>query len=682
MRPASFITTLLILIATPCSFGQADRPSESLCTQHHRLAIHTGNASEPVLQYFLKEISRGNDKGIDQTFYFIVVRTDILFSPINDSLTAIWLMADSVEIGGDNSYKSFDISTFLIPSQLQVFIRLAGYDLCTTDTSILIELTPGIPLLLSWPYGTVSGCEEARDTPDLVRISPKYHNNAMERLREYVSVIDDYYTADALMDTVLNLLDQCENGSPLKLYNKLLHLAESENILDHLKNKSFSIRLPLQSQDPVLLKSTFNHLEYRYTSLKESLTNLVHRIGTSNHPVAWKVLARAYASRFMKYQDISKKAHFYEVPSYEQMATVAYTQARLAAFFPILRAPYRGDQSYIQRLIHAIVNQWIATSRSKLDSGLYYDALVPIENAHHLTAMGYCPPVRDHLVLIRDQANSGMCQSYLQLSYLFLEKGNEEMCEQYLAKAFEWMDTTRKSDSDSLFDNILRDLAMRRIGFSMSIPESHPDERLHILEEAKVSIANFYPNHPLSDSITVLQLLVREQQYNALIAQWEESLSDSNYSEADRYAGEILRFAENNLQNPLYQYQAQDVIRKIHSQTYQTLLYEAQRYTALRDYSLAVQSLNEADSLSTLYGIPPAPVYRELLKTVYKPVFMDKMSQGRMHMWLNDLDKANAILIECQDMAERYYLTADPDVSGALTDLRDNLRMKRKKGQE
>lgn len=682
MRPASLITTLLIFITTPCSFGQAGRPSEPLCTQHHRLVIHSGNASDPVLQYFLKEISRGNDKGIDQAAFFIEFRTDIFHSPINDSLPAIWLMADSLNILGDSSYKSFDISSLLIPSRLQVSLNMPPCSLSSPHAGASAELTPGIPFLLIRPDGNPSGCEGTFVVPDLLRIQPVYPGYAMDRLHEYVSVIDDYYTADALLDTVWRLLDQCENGSPLSPEKKLLHLAESENILDHLKNKSFNIRLPLQSEDPILFQSTFHHLIYRYSSLKNSLTNLVHRIGVPTHPGAWDVFARAYTSRFMKYQEISKNAHFYEIPSYEQMATVAYTQARLAAFFPVLVTLSGKDQSAIQRLIHAIVHQWIAISRQKLDSGLYYDALVPIENARHLTAMGYCPLVRDDLEAILDQAYNGMCQSYLQLSYRFLEKANEEMCEQYLAKAFEWMDPTHEPGAEGLFDTILRDLALRRIGSSMSLPDSRPDEKLGVLEKAKASIANFYPYHPLRDSITVLQLLVREQQYNELIAQWEESLADSSFSEADRYAGEIIRFAESNLQDPLYGYQAQDVIRKIHSHTYQTLLYEAQRYTALRDYSMAVQSLNEADSLATLYGITPTPVYRKLLETVYKPVFMDKMSQGRMHMWLNDLEKANAILIECQDMAERYYLTADPDVAGALTDLRDKIRMKRKKAQD
>jgi hypothetical protein len=172
-------------------------------------------------------------------------------------------------------------------------------------------------------------------------------------------------------------------------------------------------------------------------------------------------------------------------------------------------------------------------------------------------------------------------------------------------------------------------------------------------------------------------LMINGEIYQQLLQEWKAALDEGNIELAGSLAARTILLAESNLSDTLYAGQAMGIIRQVREYNYRQLLDESDLLIQQDAIPEALGKLQEAAELAATFEIPESPVYSELLSRVYKPVLLEKLSKGRMHAWLNDLDLAQGILDECLDIAVRYGLDRDPEISEVLDGLRSMIREKK-----
>jgi tetratricopeptide (TPR) repeat protein len=581
---------------------------------------------------------------------------------------------------GDISYKDFDLSTYLIPPALSyklVFLDPSSYH----HDTLTIDLHPVdsvITAIAGKQSQTVPG--EGSMGFEITDLLPVYSEKDRENFYHHLSTIDEYYASSENLDSVKNVLSEVNFTSLPITQHDLIRLTECENILHHLVSKKLDFASLTSGSDPAGFLSKLDKCSEAYNLSLGNLRLLADGSGKSPSGFSVSGFSNGYTGFTVKYINRSYDAGFYLAPYYQSLAGIQITNARLLLFQSVAEEFGQQAAGFRLPLINSLCKSWINIADSMIGQQLYNDVFIILDNADRLCRLVIRANCQETIIQLKTDALEGIFNSYLSLAIRFFQISNIEMSEEYLRKAHELLTS---NPGYAIPDEALAELVRAHIAIyhetGDGLIEKNDKEGAVVQYIKSISMNSIYlHDRILMDSLRNKLLALNEEIYQHMLTEWRSALEREDFTEAGYYAAQAIAYTESNLPDTIYKEQALGVIRQIREYNYMELLHESAHLIQWGDVPGALEKLQEAADLASLFGIPEPPLFNELLSQAWKPILLEKLSKGRMHMWLNDIDLAEDVLNECIETAQRYKLEKDPELSAALDDLRLKISDKKK----
>ncbi len=172
----------------------------------------------------------------------------------------IRISAGLKKLSGYISFRKFSISSVMMPDRVAFGCRIEK-----KDSSSSFELPEINDQKFTGNDSNLLQCQIPRfscdsDTVVIQHLIFYFDDDALARFQERVTLINDYYAANAILDSLENKVAAIDLGNINRYPAYFIILQELNKILVILKEKNFSQRLDLDSLDPEGFTVKYNHL--------------------------------------------------------------------------------------------------------------------------------------------------------------------------------------------------------------------------------------------------------------------------------------------------------------------------------------------------------------------------------------------------------------------------------------
>ena len=161
---------------------------------------------------------------------------------------------------GNIRFREFSMASVMMPNRVAFGCRFEK-----KDSSSFFDIPEAIDLKFTENDSTLLQCQIPHfscdsDTVVVYRLRFYFDEDALARFRERVTLINDYYAANAVLDSLERKVREIDLGEINRYPGYFIILEELNKILAILKEKEFSQRLELDSLDPAGFQVKYNRL--------------------------------------------------------------------------------------------------------------------------------------------------------------------------------------------------------------------------------------------------------------------------------------------------------------------------------------------------------------------------------------------------------------------------------------
>ncbi|MFH1160218.1 MAG: hypothetical protein V1733_04635, partial [bacterium] len=377
------------------------------------------------------------------------------------------LRIQEVSVAGSERYRGFSIGDVLVPDRMSCNLNLVSVpDSVILRQYRLLNLDMA-QLVVGYTSVDIPMVEPEKLAVTLSDFTFSYSGEELSRFTEKLCLINDYYAASALADT---LLSQVEGYDPKSVPGDYILLMEVDKLVKMLEEKNFSGRLELPGYDPQDYQKNFSAL-FRF-SRSASMTFEQQLPGQAS--VNWDgnldVLADQYIRHLLKYIFHSLLLNgirgsiyeeyltrYFEVPAFEDDRTIFLTLVQ--KMFPDLTT-----DSAAVLVSRTIWDAYLQKTSDLINRSSFTEALKLLKNADSFrshTPYLVNAPGADSLVSL---AVRGVYASYLGIAESCIDLQKFQLAENYITKAGEYKQNyTGLLPSDTLLQRIFRKLFNRTL---------------------------------------------------------------------------------------------------------------------------------------------------------------------------------------------------------------------------
>jgi hypothetical protein len=262
-----------------------------------------GNGSQPaaVSDAILRDIAEDEIRHPSRTHIDVHSDLKVKISTPEGSIPVIEISFSEPRLTGDIRFRKFIISDQLIPDRVDFTVRIEKKD--TASSFLLLEATnQDCP----WNDSVVLRRPIPRFSPDTDTVLVEnlkfwYDRDRLPAFRERLALINDFYAASSILDTLRVKFDSMDFGNLERYPSYFVTLEEMNKILAIIGEKKFGERLHLDSLDPVGFRAKFSDLTSRAKS--SSMTFRMNLKSTWNLPHRFPAdsLVHDYLSGILRY---------------------------------------------------------------------------------------------------------------------------------------------------------------------------------------------------------------------------------------------------------------------------------------------------------------------------------------------------------------------------------------------
>ncbi|MFC6998302.1 tetratricopeptide repeat protein [Rufibacter roseus] len=150
--------------------------------------------------------------------------------------------------------------------------------------------------------------------------------------------------------------------------------------------------------------------------------------------------------------------------------------------------------------------------------------------------------------------------------------------------------------------------------------------------------------------------------YNNMLADARLALRQNRLSEASNLAAEAQRYANNNRSAITSDAAAQNLMREVQQQVYQSNMSDGRRALQARQYSASLAAFEKAKSVALDYGLTQQADADNLIRQAAKPVLLERIADGQQYASLNQLAQARTTAAQINSLLVKYSLVNDRDL--------------------
>jgi hypothetical protein len=441
------------------------------------------------------------------------------------------------KLSGNISFRKFPMASVMMPDWLAFGCRVEK-----KDSSFVFDTPEATGLKLNKDDSLLQyqvphySCDS--DTVVLHGLHFYFDEEALVRFQQRVALINDYYAANAVLDSLERKVPEMDLGAMDRYPGYFIILEELSKILAILKEKDFSQRLELDSLDPAGFQEKFNRLSRFSLSATMTFRANVKTPGILNSSISQDSLFRQFLDGISRYIRWSMLVTERNSEIYHEFLERYF---RLNAFGDdreVIRNlagkmfPDQDPDSSLAMISRKINKAYHDRADELMQNRQYAEAVELLGNARNFSEGNpFLKGIVNDREIITKAAN-GIYDSYLGVAYGAIRNGKPEMARSYMIRA----QIYRKEHaafvtSDSLFNLVFGELAAEHISRC---------DTLYAAAQFPEALDCYHEFEKGFDSLTLslihpgIEPKIQLCRYRIFIGQGEKDLAKFNKPEAGR----------------------------------------------------------------------------------------------------------------------------------------------------
>ncbi len=583
-------------------------------------------------------------------------------------------------MAGDIHYRQFNISDVLAPSRMDITLRLASrYDSSGFSEQRLssprIDLRDSI--FLNIPVGNF---DPAFDTLLLRDIEFSYDSMAFIIFRQRLRLIDDYYAASALLDSIQKMADTLNMNYMAGLPLHFIQVEEINKVLERVNASGFKQNLTMDRFDPLNLVNRYGSAFKTARTLTFNYRDALWQAGAIPWDGELNRIVDFYVTRVLSFIRKSQWMddlrgdiyqgyldHYFDGGSFPEEDHIPET---------LLRKMYpdaRGDT-----LIQFVSGQTLASYRKfaqrMMEEHRFSEAVTLLEQAEKFAAVIPGLPYLSHQDTLLIHASTEVFNAFVGIASGCILNQKYQMADDYLAKAAQYqMHRPGLIPDDSVYRRVYSDLFFMR--------NAHCDRLLEQanFEQALECYRQFEETYSPGELAPVTQHLNHKKE-RALAGMCMLALSGATQALGENQPDSALLYFDwattllVRLQDPSFLKRKYDSLLPMISQIkYGIFFEEGVKALNSRQFTLALQRFDQARFLSGKYGYLPAPGFDSLYRKAVKNRLLINLSLAQREIWASRFDSAEATMDRIRETGALYGVSGDPDFNHDLNRFRQKI---------
>jgi hypothetical protein len=441
-------------------------------------------------------------------------------------------------ISGDIHYRKFSMADVMIPDRVTLGCRIEK-----KDSSLILGLPETADLNLNNNDSSVLQCQIPHfscdsDTIVLNHLHFCFDEEAFSRFKERVNLINDYYAANAIMDSLDKRITSFDIGAINNYPAFFILLEELNKILKIIKEKNFAQRLDLDSSDPEEFQIKYDRLSLFSVRGTATMLNNIKTYGELNSTFSQDSLITLFLDDICRYIRWSMLVTERNSLIYKEFLDSFF---RLIAFVDdrevirdLARYVYPANEidSSLAMISAKISKAYLARADELMNNKQFIEADELLKNARDFNEINpYLKGNADYRDMIT-KASNGIYDSFLGVTDVAIQNGKLELAQTYMSRAQNYRKEHKEFvTSDSLFNKVLGELIAGSLSRCDTLfNTSQYFGAMECYQDLKKSIDSL----TLSSIHSGLESKIQFCKFKMLIAEGENSLVKSDKPEAGR----------------------------------------------------------------------------------------------------------------------------------------------------
>jgi tetratricopeptide (TPR) repeat protein len=365
------------------------------------------------------------------------------------------------KLSGNIRFRKFSMASVMMPDRIAFGCRFEK-----KDSSSFFDIPEAIDLKFAENDSTLLQCQIPHfscdsDTVVVYRLRFYFDEDALARFRERVTLINDYYAANAVLDSLERKVREIDLGEINRYPGYFIILEELNKVLVILQEKNFLQHLELDSLDPVGFQEKYMRLSRFSFSATMTFRENVKTPGIPNSAFSPDSLIRQFLDGMCSYIRWSMLVTERNSGIYHEFLERYF---RLNAFgddHEVIRNlvgkmfPGRDIDSTLAIISGKINKAYHDRADKLMKNQQYAEAVELLGNAHNFNEVNpYLKGSVNDREIITKAAN-GIYNSYLGVADGAIRYGKQEMARSYMIRAQNYRkEHAAFVTSDSLFNRV------------------------------------------------------------------------------------------------------------------------------------------------------------------------------------------------------------------------------------
>jgi len=580
------------------------------------------------------------------------------------------------------AYRGFPMEDILTPDLLSCNLNLIDLpdsnilrqyqlnDLSVSQLS-LGYLSSDIPVVTPGKYAVT-----------LSEIRFGYSDMALGAFRDRIQLIDNYYAASALADS---LLEYTEGYNPLTTYDlpeKFILLMEINRVVKLIADHHFSEMLLLRENDPGNFTEKFLRLDKFSRSATMTFEEQVDLPAAIHWGGEMDLLIDEYISHLITYIQKSMllngiRGGIYKDYTDTWFLTPGFRNEEVV-FTGLLKKMYPGKDPaiVIPVITQAVWDAYLRGARKMIDGSNFVGAMFLLD---HAAAFREQIPnqVQPDSRQLHGEAVKGVYASYLGIAESCIDIQKFEMAEEYIDQAGKYVaDYKGVIPTDTMFQRVFRKLFSRRLqGCDYILTENQFQEALECYQLFSLS----YP----PEMIAYVNDHLKSRQQQALRGLFFQERNSTNemvrrhdIDSALIYYDEACRYQEMMPGDPEIKAALEELNSRMLPIRYQQLADRGTYLYLTYNQEESFRTFNQMKEVGERIGIPMDTALNFMYLESYKYHMLNEISVATGMIWKDELESAKDYALEVESVMDLYNLEADPDLQSALKSYRSKIDLK------
>lgn len=675
--PLKYLAFAFLLLLSPAIFAQSSAQNVVSHTSTLNLTGLSSNRNDYYRNLIMQDIATPQQIPLDRMVFTLDVTLSYRMTQVAKGKYELTVEPKNMDIH-TVGYFGFDISSSLKPHIASITFRVNDPYGLVHDSIVFKNLYQGTDSSLYFTRSFQSDITSPSIVPANLKVS--FSEQAYDYFRQEIAVLDDYFAAAALLDSVLHWSDRHYPAGSASVWGNYLQQLETTRIIRYVEKSSFN-RIPgLRKHDPA---GYYSRLEKAKRKKIRVQTILERQVKEELDGINKKAPARwvdAYFQWLIAYHEMAAGAGYRYSNYFSGLVRIELSNGMLAhqgeMMDMVLTRAARGNHISGRKFLlgRMLAEKYAALGLSKTASGETVEALKYDRNALELRK--YFPGLgTDSLLTDRIKSlQSNLAGSYLRLATLAAEKENLRLSEGYLEKAAAIAGEyylTGELERISQQEKQLYDLYLGQAkSFIASGRYSAAVDYAGWLEE-KCSMGKY----DCTGELKTVSLQARRGRYLELLslasARWKSDEPDECRAFLDQAIG--LRYASAGLveRDPREALVTASLDRLV----YEENTSEGQRYLHFGEYEIALYYLNKARAMELDGRVKADPGLEQYIRQAARPVIISMISTAKARAMGYYFEESWEMINRCRQMIHDYRMEGDSSLTKSLYDLDILLRV-------